>query len=202
MSTMELPDFLHNLTGGEDLPSIKYATEIFSMLEVKKIKKKQVLLHLGEVCDNIYFIKSGILKGSIIDEYGDLHTTRFVAENDVMTSMYSFVDQTPSNIQIQCVESGEVLCFNHQDFIYINKLYPGLLPAFQKLMLKRYHNLLDEKSRMITNDATTRYLKFMERYKDMEERLPLKDIASYLGIRQQSLSRLRSKLDPESVDMH
>lgn len=197
---MELPDFLHDLTGDGDRPSLKYANEIFSMLEVRKVKKKEVILHLGEVSDHIYFVKSGILKGSIIDEYGDLHTTSFVAENDVMTSIFSFVDQSPSRIQIQCVEAGEIMCFKHQDFEYINKLYPGLSPAFHRLMLKRYHNLLDEKSRMITNDATTRYLKFMDRYKKMEERLPLKDIASYLGIRQQSLSRLRSKMDPESVD--
>jgi len=199
---MELPHFLHDLTGGDDKPSLKYATEIFSMLEVTQVKKKDVLLHLGEVCDNIFFVKSGILKGSIIDEYGDMHTVRFTAENDATTSMYSFIDQTPSNIQIQCIEAGEVMCFKHQDFTYMNKLYPGLSPAFHKLMLKRYHDLLDEKSRMITNDATTRYLKFMERYNTMEARLPLKDIASYLGIRQQSLSRLRSKMDPESVDVN
>ncbi len=197
---MELPKFLHKLTGDGDLPSLKYATEIFSMLEVIKVRKKEVLLHFGEVCDNIFIVKSGILKGSIIDEYGDLHTIRFTAENDVLSSMYSFIDQSPSNIQIQCVEAGEIMCFKHQDFVYMNKLYPGLTPAFHKLMLKRYHDMLDEKSRMITNDATTRYLKFIERYKHMEERLPLKDIASYLGIRQQSLSRLRSKMDPEIAE--
>jgi len=198
---MELPDFLHDLTGDGDMPSLKYATEIFSMLEVVKVKKKEVLLHLGEVCDNIFFIKSGILKGSIIDEYGDLHTVRFNCENDAITSMLSFVDQSPSNMQIQCVEAGEVLCFKYQDFEYMNKLYPGLAPAFHKLMLRRYHSMLDEKSRMITNDASTRYRKFIERYETMEERLPLKDIASYLGIRQQSLSRLRSKMDPELFEV-
>jgi CRP-like cAMP-binding protein len=198
---MDLPEFLHDLTGDTEKPSLKYATEIFSMLEISKVKKKEILLHLGEVCDNIFFVKSGILKGSIIDEYGDLHTVRFTAENDVMTSMYSFIDQTPSNIQIQCIEAGEVLCFKHQDFVYINKLYSGLSPAFNRLMIKRYHSMLDEKSRMITNDASTRYLKFIERYKIMEERLPLKDIASYLGIRQQSLSRLRSKIELETQNL-
>lgn len=199
---MELPEFLHSLTGGDDKPSLKYATEIFSMLEVIKVKKKEVLLHLGEVCDNIFYVKSGILKASIIDETGDMHTTRFCAENDIMTSIESFIDQRPSNMEIQCIESGEVLCFKHQDFEYIVKLYPGLYPAFSKLALKRYNNMLDEKSRMITHDATTRYLKFIERYNSMEERLPLKDIASYLGIRQQSLSRLRGKIDTEAYDLN
>ncbi len=197
---MELPFFLHDLTGGSDRPSLKYVSEIFNMLEVVKVKKKEVLLHFGEVSDTIFYVKSGILKGSIIDEFGDLHAIRFCAEGDVITSMFSFVDQSPSNIQIQCVEAGEIMCFKHQDFVYMTKLYPGLTPAFHKLMLKRYQDMLDEKSRMITNDATTRYLKFIERYKYMEERLPLKDIASYLGIRQQSLSRLRSKMDPETAE--
>jgi hypothetical protein len=65
-------------------------------------------------------------------------------------------------------------------------------------MLKRYHDMVDEKSRMISDDATTRYLKFMERYSFMVDRLPLKEVASFLGIRQQSLSRLRGKMN-ESI---
>jgi CRP-like cAMP-binding protein len=195
---MELPSFLYDLTGEGDRPSLEYANEIFSMLEVVKMRKKEVLLHLGEVADSIYIVKSGILKGSIIDEFGKMHTVRFVAEGSVMTSMYSFIDQKPSELQIECVEAGEILCFNHQDFEYMSKLYVGLSPAFYKLMLKRYHDMVDEKSRMISDDATTRYLKFMERYAFMVDRLPLKEVASFLGIRQQSLSRLRGKMN-ESI---
>jgi CRP-like cAMP-binding protein len=195
---MELPSFLYDLTGEGDRPSLEYANEIFSMLEVIKMRKKEVLLHLGEVADSIYIVKSGILKGSIIDEFGKMHTVRFVAEGSVTTSMYSFIDQKPSELQIECVEAGEILCFKHQDFEYMSKLYAGLSPAFYKLMLKRYHDMVDEKSRMISDDATTRYLKFMKRYACMVDRLPLKEVASFLGIRQQSLSRLRGKMN-ESI---
>ncbi len=192
---MELPSFLHDLTGEGDKPSLEYANEIFSMLEVVKMRKKQVLLQLGEVAHSIYIVKTGILKGSLKDEEGNMHTIRFVAEGNVMTSMYSFVDQKPSNLQIECVESGEVLCFKHQDFDYMSKLYSGLTPAFHKIMLKRYHDMVEEKSRMIGDDATTRYKKFIVRYAPIVDRLPLKEIASFLGIRQQSLSRLRAKMD-------
>ncbi|AGC76784.1 CRP-like cAMP-binding protein [Nonlabens dokdonensis] len=192
---MELPSFLHDLTGEGDKPSLEYANEIFSMLEVVKMRKKQVLLHLGEVAHSIYIVKTGILKGSLKDEDGNMHTIRFVAEGNVMTAMYSFVDQKPSNLQIECIESGEVLCFKHQDFEYMSKLYSGLTPAFHKIMLKRYHDMVEEKSRMIGDDATTRYKKFIVRYAPIVDRLPLKEIASFLGIRQQSLSRLRSKMD-------
>ena len=55
--------------------------------------------------------------------------------------------------------------------------------------------MVDEKSIIISHDATTRYIKFIERYADIVDRLPLKEIASFLGIRQQSLSRLRGKMD-------
>ncbi|MEP6280323.1 MAG: Crp/Fnr family transcriptional regulator, partial [Nonlabens ulvanivorans] len=81
---MELPSFLYDLTGEGDKPSLEYANEIFSMLEVSKVRKKQVLLHLGEVADCIFIVKSGILKGSIIDEFGNLHTVRFIADGNVM----------------------------------------------------------------------------------------------------------------------
>ncbi|WP_213520922.1 Crp/Fnr family transcriptional regulator [Nonlabens sp.] len=192
---MELPSFLYDLTGEGDQPSLEYVSEVFSMLEVVKMHKKQVLLHLGDIADSIYIVKSGVLKGSIMDEKGKMHTVRFVADGDVMTSMYSFIDQTPSNLQIECIETGEILCFKFQDFEYMSKLYPGLSPSFYKLMLKRYHSMLDEKSRMISHDATIRYVKFIERYARIVDRLPLKEIASFLGIRQQSLSRLRGKMD-------
>ncbi|MEN8815827.1 MAG: Crp/Fnr family transcriptional regulator [Nonlabens sp.] len=192
---MELPSFLFDLTGEGDKPSLEYANEIFRMLEVTKVRKKQVLLNLGEVADSVFIVKSGILKGSIIDEFGEMHTVRFVADGDVITSMYSFIDQKPSELQIECVEAGEILFFKYQDFEYIGKIYSGLSHAFHKIMLKRYHDMLDEKSRMISDDATTRYVKFMERYAFIIDRLPLKEIASFLGIRQQSLSRLRGKMD-------
>lgn len=194
---MELPSFLYDLTGEGDKPSLEYANEIFGMLEVVKVRKKQVILNLGEVADSIFIVKSGILKGSIIDEFGKMHTVRFVADGNVITSMYSFIDQKPSELQIECVEAGEILFFKYQDFEYMSKLYSGLSPAFHKIMLKRYHDMLDEKSRMISDDATTRYVKFIERYAFINDRLPLKEIASFLGIRQQSLSRLRSKMDED-----
>lgn len=191
---MELPSFLHELTSDENTPSLEYASEIFNLLEIKKVRKKETVLYLGDTANKIFFVKKGILKASIIDDQGNLHTIRFVSENDAITSMISYIDQQPSNIQIDCVEDAELMCFKFDDFLYMSKLYPGLAPAFHKIMMRRYHSLLDEKSRMISRDATSRYLKFVERYAAIVDRLPLKEIASFLGIRQQSLSRLRSKL--------
>ncbi|WP_438961818.1 Crp/Fnr family transcriptional regulator [Nonlabens sp.] len=195
---MELPSFLHELTSDENTPSIEYAEEIFSLLETTKFRKKETILHLGDTATKIFFVKKGILKASIIDDKGNLNPIRFVSENNTITSIMSFLEQKPSSIQIDCVENSELLVFKYEDFEYMNKLYSGLAPAFHKMMLRNNNELLDEKSRMITRDATTRYLRFLENYKDIAHRLPLKDVASFLGIRQQSLSRLRSKLEYQS----
>lgn len=192
---MELPAFLHELTSDENTPSLEYAEEIFNLLEVTKFRKKETVLYLGDTATKIFFVKKGILKASIMDEKGNLHTIRFVSENDAITSMVSFIEQKPSNIQIDCIEDVEILSFKYEDFQYMSKLYSGLAPAFHRIMLRRYNALLDEKSRMISRDATARYLKFIENYNHIADRLPLKEIASFLGIRQQSLSRLRGKLE-------
>lgn len=194
---MQLPQFLINLTGGDDKPTIEQASEIFNLLDVVKVKKRQVLLNVGEVCDKIYIVKRGIIKACIIDEKGALHSIRFVADNDVISSMDSFIKQTPSSIHLECVEPGEIRSFKFDDFEYMSQLYPGLLPAFYEMMLTRYQRSLDEKCRMISRDATDRYLKFAECYPAIINRLPLKEVASFLGIRQQSLSRLRGKLESE-----
>ncbi len=192
---MELPSFLHDLTKDENTPSLEYASEIFRLLELKKVRKKETLLYLGDTASKIFFVKKGILKSSMLDEKGNLHVTRFVAENQVITSMMSFIEQRPSTLQIECIEASEVLCFKYEDFEYMNRLYPGLSLAFHKLMLRSYNSLLEEKSRMISQDATKRYKKFIENYSNIVGRVPLKEVASFLGIRQQSLSRLRSKIE-------
>jgi len=192
---MELPAFLHEITSNENTPSLEYAQEIFNLLEVIKVRKKETVLYLGDTATKIFFVKKGILKASIFDENGNQHTTRFVAENDAITSMVSYINQKPSNIQIECVEDSELMCFKYEDFQYMSKLYSGISNAFHKIMLNRYQQLLDEKSSMITKDATARYLSFVKNYAPIVDRLPLKEIASFLGIRQQSLSRLRSKLE-------
>ncbi|MDP5076720.1 MAG: Crp/Fnr family transcriptional regulator [Nonlabens sp.] len=195
---MKVPEFLLSLSGGPDKPSAEYVEEVFNLLDVSRIKKRQVLLNIGDVADRIYVIKRGIIKASIIDDKGALHSIRFISDGDVVSSMYSFVSQTPSTLHLECVEAGEVRAFKHQDFEYLTQLYPGLLTTFYRIMMKRYHDSMDEKSRMISRDATERYVKFMERYPSIAQRLPLKEVASFLGIRQQSLSRLRSKLDEEA----
>ena len=196
---MEVPEFMLGLSGGPDKPSAEYVEEMFNLLDVVKLKKRQVILNIGDVADSIYFIKRGIIKASIVDDKGALHTIRFVSDDDVISSVYSFVSQTPSTLHLECVEASEVRVFKHEDFEYLTQLYPGLLTTFYGLMMKRYHDSMDEKSRMISRDATECYIKFLERYSNIAERLPLKEIASFLGIRQQSLSRLRSNLDEETM---
>lgn len=196
---MKLPEFLLNLTGDDDKPTIEYMQEVFQLLDVVKMKKRQVLLNIGDVSDKIYFIKRGIIKSSIIDDKGALHSMCFISDDDVISSMYSFVSRTPSTIHLECVEAGEIRAFKFEDFEYLTQLYPGLMQAFYSIMMKRDHIVIDEKCRMISRDATERYLKFCERYPAILNRLPLKEVASFLGIRQQSLSRLRSKLEIDSM---
>lgn len=195
---MKTPEFLTELAGGTDRPSLETVDEIFSLLDLIKMRKKQVLLNIGDVANKIYLVKKGIIKASIIDDKGNLHSIRFISDNDVIASTYSFVSQTPSTIHLECIEQGEVKIFKYQDFEYLTQLYPGLYTAFYSLMMKRYHFLLDEKSRMISRDATERYKNFTEHYAPINHRLPLKEVASFLGIRQQSLSRLRAKMEEDN----
>lgn len=189
---MELPAFINDLIGEDGLPTLEEAHKVFSVLEVIKVRKNQILLPLGEIASSIYIVNSGILKESMLDEAGNLVVIRFVSNGDVMTSVCSFINQQASDHEIICIEDGELFCFNYPDFQYMSKLYEGLSPAFYKLMLKRCHLMLDEKSRMITRDAQSRYDKFIEQHQPFASQIPLKDVASFLGITQQSLSRLRT----------
>lgn len=191
---MNLPPIIMELTKGENCPTVEQAAELFANLTSHTMRKNEILQDIGIKCRKMYFIKKGIVKTSIVDSTGAQHTVRFVGKGDGVTVIDSFIYQTPSTLRLQCVVPGEVLTLKYDDYVYMTQLYKGLENSFLKLLLARKNDMLQERFIMTNQDALTKYTGFKERHAPIVDLLPLKDVASYLGIRQQSLSRLRAKM--------
>lgn len=156
------------------------------------IKKGKHLLKAGEICTHIYFVKSGLLRGYIKDEAKDI-STWITAENEMVAGINSFFTQTEAKEYIQAIEDCELIAFSFTD---LDKMY-GLFPAFNIIARKLYQkNYIDAENRALIarlNSAEKKYRYFLQTQPRLINRVPIKIIASFLGVAKETLSRLRKK---------
>jgi len=163
-----------------------------SLLKLKKIKKKAYLLQEGDISRHQYFVSKGCLRTYMIDEKGLEHIIQFAIEDWWTGDMYSFLTQTPARFTIDALEDTELLCLekNALEELYIR--IPKFERFFRHLLQNAFVALQERIIANLSQPADERYCTFITKYPDMEKRLPLKQIASYLGITPESLSRIRS----------
>jgi len=163
-----------------------------SILKLKKLKKKQYLLQEGDTVRNEFFVNKGCLRTYSIDEKGLEHVIQFAIEDWWIGDMYSFITQTPARYTIDAIEDSEILCLekNALEELYIK--IPKFEKFFRHLLQNAFVSLQERITGNLSQPADERYCTFITKYPNMEKRLPLKQIASYLGITPESLSRIRS----------
>jgi CRP/FNR family transcriptional regulator, anaerobic regulatory protein len=157
------------------------------------VKKGKHILQAGQPAMNLYFIKKGIARGYMKEGNRDI-TTWITAENEFITSISGFHLQGAAIENIQALEDCELvgLSFNN-----LEKLYKEF-PEYNILVRKFYqHYYLDAEKRALIarlKNAETKYHYFLELHSNLANRVPLKYIASYLGINLETLSRVRKKI--------
>ncbi|SEW45643.1 cAMP-binding domain of CRP or a regulatory subunit of cAMP-dependent protein kinases [Chitinophaga sp. YR573] len=170
-------------------------TEVFcNLFQQRLIKKKSFLLKEGEVCKFEGFVTKGLFRVYHIDKSGAEQILYFAIENWWITDIDSFTNGLPSQLFIEALEDSEVLLIskNDKEFAYTN------LPEIEKLfrvMTQKTHVALQR--RMIDNLSKTadqRYLDFIEKYPKLYQRLSNLQIAAYLGISHEFLSKIRKKI--------
>jgi CRP/FNR family transcriptional regulator, anaerobic regulatory protein len=163
-------------------------------LHHKDIVPGQVLLQQGKTAKELFFVATGILKIVSTSEKGNDVIQFFIKENKFCTILYSFNGASVSHESIVAATHGELLVFSKTS---LGALYDKL-PYFKSLVESiTQQGLLDKiqmRNSLMGEEATTRYHKFISNQPDIMLRVPLSDVASYLGITQQSLSRIRRNI--------
>ncbi|HJP63834.1 MAG TPA: Crp/Fnr family transcriptional regulator [Mucilaginibacter sp.] len=162
--------------------------------KLRSAKRGEILLEAGSICRYIYFVNKGCLRVYLMDAEGKESTRFLIPEGRFGTAFPSFILQEPSLAYIQSVEASEVLFLTHQDF----RALPDILPAWEKIyrmnLERDYIASIKRIESLITMSAKERYTQLMESEPGLIQRLPSKIIADYLGISQETLSRLKSKI--------
>lgn len=163
-----------------------------SLLKHQDVAKKDFILKEGQLCRNISFVNSGILRAYYAGKDGKESTIMFALQDWWITDMYCFIHQKPAMLYIEAVEHSSILQLQKSD---LDKLYIKV-PAFEKFFRIIMQNAyIREQLRVIQNLSLTaeeRYHNFLEKYPQVAKQVTLKQIASYLGITPEFLSMLRS----------
>ncbi|MET4083921.1 CRP-like cAMP-binding protein [Pedobacter sp. UYP30] len=166
---------------------------IKSLFRKQKLEKGQHLLEAGKVCKNIIFIGLGLVRYyTIID--GEEKTTYFNREGEFVCDYASFLPQTPSQINIQALETCLLYTITHANIqLFYERVKHG--QKFGRLALEEvYINLINQVRSLYNDPPGIRYQLFLSKFPDIWQRVPQYYIASYVGIKPQSLSRIRKRI--------
>ena len=168
-----------------------------SKLSCRKYIKGQYILQQGDISQTECFIISGCTKMFYLDDKGQEHIIMFSIEDWWTSDLGSFISQTPSDFNVQCLENTEIIQFSYKNIEEIFSKIPKLERFFRKIIEKAF---VASQKRIIRNFSLTakeRYLIFKESYPKIEQRIPQYMVASYLGISKEFLSKIKSQLIQE-----
>jgi len=155
-------------------------------------RKRQYVLQEGDVCTQFNFVIRGSLRTYKIDEKGNTHILQFATENNWINDLGSFHDVKPSALNIDALEDTFVLQISRDDLIILYKESPKFDRIFRVLIENGFIHLQERLLQNISSTAEERYQSFLEHYPHLINRLSQVQIASFLGITPEFLSRLRN----------
>jgi CRP-like cAMP-binding protein len=148
----------------------------------------------GRVPNQVAFLIEGIFRLSYYNDKGEEITDYFLNGNQFIVDYQNFEGRSPSSTNLQAVTDCELLVFSRANWEDISRSIPGWDRIADKIYRKCLIETIEKRSRLVSEDATTRYLLFLEKFPAVANRVPLGYIASFLGITQQSFSRIRRSI--------
>lgn len=157
-------------------------------------RKDDYFSEAEKIAKQVGFVLKGVIRVCYYNNKGDEITKYFIDENNLVVDLESFENETPSTAYVQAVTDCELIVFSKKDWQELLNTIIGWDAIVHKVISKALMQKVERRSPLVSEDATTRYLKFLEIYPTVANRVPLSYIASYLGMTQSSLSRIRKNI--------
>jgi len=189
---MEPSPILLNIRKHIDLTTVE-EDYFISLLKEKTVQRKEQLIKEGEACTYINFVQQGALRAFYVDHKDNENVIMFAIRDWWITDMHSFANEKPAMLNIDALEESIILQLHKKDLDQLFNKVPKFERFFRILMQNAY---VREQLRIVANlsmPAADRYDNFLKKYPQFAQRVPLKQIASYLGITPEFLSLLRKR---------
>jgi CRP/FNR family transcriptional regulator, anaerobic regulatory protein len=164
---------------------------LLGSLKLVKIKRKQLLIHEGQVAKEVAFVLKGCLRSYTIDQNGFEHILQFAPKDWWITDMYSFISQKEAFLTVDAINDSEVLLLKRENQLKLFEEIPSLERYFRILT---ENALVNSRKRLMENlslTAAERYNNFCKTYPSLINEIPQKLVASYIGVTPEFLSKLK-----------
>jgi len=190
----ELLSFLNHIATSEGWPlSVACLAYLRKIVKKTSLKEEEYLLRAGQVCKNLYFIQKGLLKCFYVVRNQDV-SDWFFGELETVVSIESFYDQIPSEDYIQALEDCELLYITYDDLAYLYRTFIEF-NVIGRVLTNKYLRIWHRQARNIRMlTAEERYAFLLEKQPELINRVPVRDLASHLGMQRETLSRMRGRL--------
>ncbi|WP_452223557.1 Crp/Fnr family transcriptional regulator [Lacinutrix chionoecetis] len=158
------------------------------------ITKGQYIFEAGKITNNYALVESGLFRSFVLDYDGNEITTGFYATNDILIEVSSLFQRTPSKENFEALTDGVIWNITLEDFQHLYQHLDGFSEWGRNWMSNQLFMAKNRSLDMLTLSATNRYLKLLEENPEIIKQAPLKHIASYLGVTDTSLSRIRKEI--------
>lgn len=180
--------YQHPLFSAEDIKVIAKAHQKI------EIAKGSALLKEGEIANEYFLLEKGIVRAFVHDYNNNEITTEFFVENEIVIVPASLFQRNPSQENVQAVTDCVLWKISFNDFQHLFHSVPGFSEWGRLWFTTQVFSLKQKSLDMVTETATNRYLKLFKEKPQIIQNAPLKQIASFLGITDTSLSRIRKDL--------
>lgn len=189
---MNYSDFLHSVFSKENFTEADFET-VMSKYQRVDFLKNEYLIKEGQTANFYYFLESGFARSYSIDLKGNDITTKFFGSKDIVIDWHSYFLKTKCREDIQAITPCVAWKITFEDFM---KLFH--VEAFREVgrtrLINNYFDLKHHSVSIITDTAKDRYLSLIASKPDIVQNVPLKQIATYLGVTDTSLSRVRKEI--------
>lgn len=179
------------LTFLSTFPSL--AEEDVKAIKVASFSKGTILLNEGNITDTCYFVLKGCVRQYFLQE-GEEKTTAFFTESQAIVSISNYATQKPSPHYLICVEDCTLIVGNFEEEKEMYEKFPQLQAITRMMMEQDYGKTQETFANFITSSPEERYVNLLNTRPELLQRVPQHQIASYLGMTPESLSRIRKRI--------
>ncbi|HWP79032.1 MAG TPA: Crp/Fnr family transcriptional regulator [Candidatus Acidoferrum sp.] len=170
--------------------------EIAKGLLVETHKKGTVLLRQGEVSDKCYFVLAGCIRQYALDDDGKETTYNFFAEEQAVVLFKSYKQRVPSDFCLSCVEDSTLIVGSLDSEEKMYGQFPELINITRDIMEQNFGQTQDDSAILMGAPPEERYLRLLEKRPGLIKRVPQHQLASYLGMTPETLSRIKKRVTP------
>jgi CRP-like cAMP-binding protein len=187
--TEQLKYVLKSLTNFDD----QELDQIVGLFKPKSVKKNDILLRERSVCREFYYVHKGCIRTFFIDKNGHEKTRYVMLDYHIGTALTSFIYQKPSVEFIEVLEDTELLTMSYTDFYRLNEVMDNWKIFYQRILEMAYSFQNRKIEQLVTLTAKQRYDHVLQENPALLQRLSNRVLASFLDIREETLSRIKSQ---------